>query len=183
MVRDKSPLKERVTTRRHLRASPQTVWQALMFYEDVPRRPGPSLWPLPRPVRSRGNKLVSGSTVRCTYERGHLLKRITAVEPSHLLSFEVTEQALGIERYARACEGSYRLLGVPEGTEIALTTAYQSRLRPRFLFRPIERYLCHRLHGHILSGMRDHLAAQGLLPDAPSAAPEARADESRALGR
>lgn len=183
MAPSKSLPKESVTTRRHLQAAPEAVWYSLMFYEDVPQRPGPSLWPLPRPVKSQGNKLISGSAVRCTYERGHLLKRITAVEPSHLLSFEVTEQALGIERYAWACEGSYRLLAEREGTNIALTTAYQSRLWPRFLFRPIERYLCHRLHAHILSGMRDRLATVGLLPDAVSAAPEARAGETRALGR
>jgi hypothetical protein len=39
-----------------------------------------------------------------------------------------------------------------------LTTIYRPGARPRWVFRPLERYLCHRLHRHVLWGMRERLA-------------------------
>jgi len=153
---------ERVTTTVELPALPASVWRCLMFYEDVPRKPWPLLrWLLPQPVRSEGDKLAIGAEVRCTYDRGHLLKRTTTVEPARLLCFEVIEQHLGIERYARACRGSYELQQVGDNTQITLNTAYRGHLWPRFLWRPLERYLCHRLHLHILLGMRERLVSEG----------------------
>jgi len=152
---------DRVTTTLRLHAAASAVWQCLMFYEDVPRKPWPLLrLLLPQPIKSEGDKLSLGAEVRCTYERGHLLKRTTRVEPTRLLSFEVVEQQLGIERYARACNGSYELRAVGEATDIALTTAYRGKLWPRFVWRLLERYLCHRLHLHILTGMRERLLSE-----------------------
>jgi hypothetical protein len=83
---------EAVETALHLHATPEEVWQGILFYEDVPHRP---LWFLriflPRPIRSDGEKTRVGAIVRCTYDSGHLLKRITAVEPAHLMRFDVLE--------------------------------------------------------------------------------------------
>jgi hypothetical protein len=132
-----------------------------MFYEDVPRRPWPLLrLILPRPVHSEGDKQSVGSLIRCSYERGYLVKRITRVEPARMLGFEVTEQRLGIERYARASGGSYRLEPAGQSTLVTLTTEYRASLRPRLLWSTFERYLCHRLHDHVLSGMDERLAAE-----------------------
>jgi len=154
---------ERVITTLRLHAAPSAAWQCLMFYEDVPRKPWPLLrLLLPQPIKSEGDKLSLGADVRCTYERGYLLKRTTHVEPGRLLSFDVVEQQLGIERYARACHGSYELRAVGEATDMVLTTAYRAKLWPRFAWRPLERYLCHRLHLHILIGMRERLLSEGL---------------------
>jgi len=150
---------EKVSTDLVLFHPAAAVWQCLMFFEDVPRRPWLLSLLMPRPVRSEGDKHRVGSPIRCTYERGYLVKRMTEVEPERRLGFEVVEQRLGIEHYARACEGSYALEPVPGGTRVTLTTAYRSALWPRFLFRPLERHLCHRLHRHILFGMRDALTA------------------------
>lgn len=151
----------RVTTTLRLPAEPQAVWRCLMFYEDVPQEPWPILrFVLPRPIRSEGERLLVGSPIRCTYDRGHLVKRITRVEPPRCLGFEVTEQRLGIERYGRAHEGSYELEPVAGGTRISLTTVYEGRLWPRSLFRHFERYLVHRLHHHILRGMKLELDAE-----------------------
>jgi hypothetical protein len=150
-----------VSTSFEFLASSEAVWQCLMFYEDVPRRPRPLLRLfLPLPLRSQGDKRSPGSFVRCSYERGHLIKRITNVEPARLLSFEVVEQGLGVERYGRAHWGSYELEPCGGGTRLTLTTAYSGLMRPRWLWRPLERYLCHRMHDHILLGMRERLAAE-----------------------
>ena len=140
-----------------------------MFYEDVPRRPWLLLsWVLPQPRGSRGDKSAVGSPVRCSYDRGFLVKRATLVEPARRLHFEVVEQALGIERYARAKTGSYELEATSAGTRVTLTTKYNAQLRPRFLWRPIERYVCHQVHRHILLGMRERVAEFGALNPAPS---------------
>ena len=157
---------ERVITRVHLAAPPSAVWKRLMFFEDVPRGP----WSifrllLPRPLRSEGDKSTVGSLVRCVYERGHLIKRITAVEPGHRLGFEVVEQDLGIERTFRAWEGSYELREDPDGTELSLTTHYTGHLWPRSWWRHIERYFGHRFHHYVLRGMREALESENSLPD------------------
>ena len=62
--------------------------------------------------------------------------------------------------------GSYEMR--PEkggGTLLVLTTNYRGHLWPRFLWRPIERYIAHGVHNHILDGMRTvlegHAAAIG----------------------
>jgi hypothetical protein len=151
---------EAVETVLYLHATPQAVWQGILFYEEVPRRP---LWFLriflPRPIRSDGEKTQVGAIVHCTYDGGHLLKRITAVEPARLVRFDVLEQRLGVEDCVSMSQGSYEIRATRDGSEVVLTTHYRSRLRPRRLWRPLERYLAHRLHRHILDGMRATLPA------------------------
>jgi hypothetical protein len=153
-----NPESEPVTTRIKLDASPEVVWTTLSFYEEVPRRPGLALLLfLPRPIHSEGEKTKVGGTVRCQYEGGYLLKRITAAEPGRLLRFQVLEQHLGIENCVSMDEGSYDMRATVTGSEVLLTTRYRGHLRPRALWRPFERLLAHRLHGHILEGMKDAL--------------------------
>jgi hypothetical protein len=149
-----NPEAEAVTTRIRLGGSPEAVWTALRFYEDVPERPGLFLLALlPRPIRSDGEKTRVGARVRCVYEGGHLVKQITVAEPGHLLRFEVLEQNLGLENCISMGEGSYEIRPMEGGSEVLLTTTYRGHLRPRFLWRPFERFLAHRLHRHILEGM------------------------------
>jgi hypothetical protein len=179
-----TPGTDQVTTGFHFRARPEAVWSNLMFYEDVPRQPWPVLRMfLPRPVRSEGDKRLLGSVVRCVYDRGHIIKRITAVEPARLLRFEILEQSLGIERSMKACWGSYQLCDADGGTDLVLTTHYLGRRGPRFLWRPVERYLCHLLHLHILFGMRDGVAAERPLLDSVTPASPDRPDTSEVATR
>jgi hypothetical protein len=141
-------------------ATPEAVWQAMLFYEEVPRRPMRLLRMfLPLPVRTEGAKTVVGSLIDCTYEGGQLAKRITAVERARFVRFDVLVQRLGIEDCISMDGGSYEFRGVADGTELVLTTLYRGHLRPRWLWRPLERYLAHRLHHHILDGMHAALAA------------------------
>lgn len=150
----RNPRSETVETALHFSAAPDEVWRGILFYEEVPRRP---LWFLriflPRPIRTDGEKTRLGATIRCTYDGGYLLKRITAVEPARLMRFDVLEQRLGIEDCVSMSQGSYEIRATRAGSEVVLTTRYRSRLRPRRLWRRLERYLAHRLHRHILDGM------------------------------
>lgn len=147
--------REAVTTEIRLEESPEAVWKALRFYEEIPNRPGPFLAALlPLPVRSEGEKTKVGASIRCIYQGGHLVKRITVSEPPRLLRFDVLEQDLGIENSVTMGEGSYEIFPREGGSQVLLTTHYTGHLRPRFLFRPVEHLLAHHVHRHILEGMR-----------------------------
>ena len=155
-----NPRSEAVVTTIRLDAAPELIWKTLRFYEDVPKRPGLFLTVLlPRPIRSEGEKTRVGASVRCEYEGGHLVKCITVAEPGHLLRFEVLEQKLGIENSVSMGEGSYEIRAAEGGSEVLLTTHYRGHLRPRFVWRPFERFLAHHVHRHILEGMKTLLTA------------------------
>jgi len=143
-----------VTTTALFDAPPDDVWQRMMFYEEVPQRPSLLLrLLLPAPVRTEGGNKEVGTVVACTYSRGGLTKRITVLDRPRLVRFEVLEQHLGIERCMTTVEGAYEFRAEGTGTRVALTTQYHGHLRPRRLWRPLERLLAHRLHRHILDGM------------------------------
>lgn len=146
---------EAVATRVHLNASPEMVWNHIMLYEEVPGQPPFLLRALlPHPLRTEGDKTRVGATVCCAYREGRLVKRITSVEPPHLLKFEVIEQRLGIEGCTLTLGGSYQIYPCEDATDVLLTTNYRAYLRPRFLWQPLEALLVGQLHNHILDGIR-----------------------------
>lgn len=156
----KSAKREAVSTTIEFEASSEEVWRALMFYEEVPEKPWLLLRLfLPRPVRTEGGKTEIGNLVRCTYDGGHLVKRITAVEHARLIEFEVLEQRLGIDNFVSMGRGSYILRDVGGGLcDVILTTHYRGHLRPRRLWQHFEHFVARELHLHILNGMRASVA-------------------------
>ncbi len=149
-----------VVTLMDLAAPPEAVWTRILFYEEVPQRPAPLLKLfLPAPVRTEGDKTKVGGLVRCTYQGGHLIKRITLLAPPSRMEFEVLEQHLGVEDCVATSDGSYAIRATPGGAEVTLTTRYHGNLRPRWLWRPFEKFLAHKVHRHILEGMRLALAS------------------------
>ena len=141
-------------------ASPEAVWQSMLFYEEVPGRPTALLRMfLPLPLRTEGDKTRVGATIACTYESGYLEKRITAAEPARMVRFDVIVQKLGIEDCISMGDGGYDIRADADGSVVVLTTGYRGHLRPRWLWRPFERFLAHCLHTHILDGMRVTLEA------------------------
>lgn len=137
----------------------EEVWRAMMFYEEVPARPGSLLrLMLPLPVRTSGDKRREGARIDCEYEGGSLVKVMTSVDAPRAIAFDVQTQALGIEDAITMTGGSYELTEEEGGTRVAMTTRYYGHLRPRWLFRPIERFLAGRLHRHILAGMHELVA-------------------------
>jgi hypothetical protein len=146
---------ESVETKTRFDASPESVWRGMLFYEEVPGRPMPLLRMfLPAPVRTQGEKTRVGAIIQCTYDHGYLEKRITAAQSARFVSFDVQVQELGVEDCISMNDGSYEIRGVGDQSEVTLTTRYRGHLRPRWLWRPFERFLAHRLHRHILEGMR-----------------------------
>jgi hypothetical protein len=162
---------EDVATTVRFNAVTETVWQGMLFYEEVPSRPMPLLRLfLPAPVRTEGEKTRVGATIACTYDGGYLEKRITAAERARFVRFDVLVQQLGVEDCISMTGGSYEMSDHPGGSELVLTTRYRGHLRPRWLWRPLERFLAHRLHRHILDGMRAALETSVPVPDAPAVA-------------
>jgi hypothetical protein len=143
-----------VQTRAMFDVPAEQVWQQMMFYEEVPGRPGWLLrLILPTPLRTRGEKSKVGSLIECVYAGGSLEKRITAVEPPGLISFDVLVQDLGIEDSITMTGGSYEIHASADGAEVVLTTLYHGHVLPRWLLRPVERFVARRLHRYILDGM------------------------------
>lgn len=148
-------VRQEVSTRMHLESTAEQAWNVLMFYEDVSGLPPlPLRVFMPAPVRTEGGKQNVGDKVQCAYKDGHLVKRITYVDPPRLIRFEVIEQSLGIEGCVIANGGSYELMSNGEGTDIVATTKFNTYLHPRWLWRPMERLMATQLHLHVLNGMR-----------------------------
>jgi hypothetical protein len=144
-----------IATRMIFAASPGQVWDGLMFYEQIlDRAPLYLRLLLPSPIGVMGRKSLVGDTVRCLYQDGHLLKRVTRIERGIRYEFEVIEQNLEFGGGMRLKGGCYVLCGLRDGrTEVSLTTIYMSPKRPRWLWEPIEAVVCHRFHRHVLRAM------------------------------
>jgi hypothetical protein len=152
---------EVATVRTNLRvnATPDEAFRAIMFYEQVEHDPPWLLTlALPKPVRSEGSKAAVGNIVRCYYDRGYLVKRISERVENRRLAFEVVEQHLHFERDLTLLDGSFAVEAAEEygghDSRIVLTTRYRRRLYPAWLWQPMERAIVHTLHGHVLEGMR-----------------------------
>ncbi len=144
-----------VVTRGKIAASATRVWHNLMFYEQIEDSPPLHLrLLLPLPIRTDGSKLAVDAQARCLYEGGHLLKRVTRIEPSRLYEFAVVEQQLTLPRGVLLRGGSYTLRELSgHRTELAVTTRYVSERGPRWLWRPIEALVCHLFHRHLLAAI------------------------------
>ena len=144
-------------------APPGATWDGIQFYEEV-RRPVPwLLWLSPslRPQYTRGRSERVGDLKVCVYQRGHLIKRITAVEPGRRLTFAVVEQDRIETDGVTLVDGSFQLESIDGGrrTRVTLTTRYVPKLAPRFAYAWAEAWTVHTLHGHVLAGMKDRAEA------------------------
>ena len=145
-----------VATTMVFEAARARVWDRLMFYEQIDERPPLLLrMLLPVPIETTGRKSQVGDEVRCRYEGGYLIKRVTQIEPGERYAFEIIEQALVVGRGMTLSGGEYTLRELAsERAEIRIATRYLSPRRPRWLWSPIERAVCHSFHRHILRAMR-----------------------------
>lgn len=149
---------QRVVTESQIQAPVADVWEALVFYEDVPLEP-PLLAKigLPYPIRTDGIPQGAGDVTVCRYSSGRLVKRVSRFEAGRLLEFDVIEQQGVEDRSVRLTRGSFRLVPTAAGTRIILTTEYVPLLEARLLWRPFERSLARALHEHVLNGIELNL--------------------------
>jgi hypothetical protein len=147
---------ESIETTATLPVDAATAFESIMFYEEV-RHPPPLILRigLAHPLFTSGSSQRVGDVKSCIYNKGHITKRITAIEPARRLAFEVIEQDIGYEIDVRLVGGAFEFEPLPDGsTRITLVTEYEPLLNPRWCWRPFERYAVHTLHEHVIEGMR-----------------------------
>ena len=77
-----------------------------------------------------GDKTRVGNIVRCLYDRGEVVKRITEVERDAALAFDVLEHDIHIEGDVILLDGAFRLERDRGGrTRLELSTRYRAKLR------------------------------------------------------
>jgi hypothetical protein len=147
-----------VATHQDFFAPVDAVWHALMFYEEIATaRPFFLRRLLPTPIGTEGCKYQVGGEVKCRYQGGHLVKRVTQVVREHNYVFEIIEQNLALGGI-RLLGGDYTLRKLSKDhTRVALATRYASANYPRWLFGRVEAAVCHSFHKYILSAMRSNL--------------------------
>ena len=171
-VEDRFPRRSEVATvrtRLDMHATPEEAWDALMFYEEVEHDP-PALLQLalPKPIGSNGRKDRVGEVVRCQYDRGYLVKRISRIEPGKVMEFEVLEQHLHFERDVTLTGGKLENVQQPGGSvQVQVTTNYERHLHPAWMWTPIEKEVVHTLHEHVLEGIRRAAEQQEAPPPTP----------------
>lgn len=145
-----------VVTPMDVSATPERVWKSLVFYEGLDEAPPLYLrMLLPRPIRTEGEKSAVGDQATCLYQGGHLLKRLTKVEPNRLYEFAVVEQRLNLGGGVQLSGGCYALRELAGGhTELSMTTRYTSRNWPRWVMQPVEEAVCHLFHRHLLGAIK-----------------------------
>lgn len=155
------PASVTVTTAMTIAAPPATIWERLVFYEQLDGRPPLHLrMLLPVPIRTEGAKEEVGDEARCLYEGGYLIKRVTAIEPEKRYAFEIAEQALEVGGGMQLSGGQYEIRELAPGRcELTITTRYTSKRWPRWMWRPIEGAVCHSFHRHLLRAMRRAMEA------------------------
>jgi rRNA maturation protein Nop10 len=153
---------ETVVTSVEIPAPVGRAWNAVMFYEEV-HHPPPWLlrWGLPKPLYTSGSVAHVGDTKTCIYTKGHLTKRVTERDLDRRLAFDIIEQDRIENHSIRLTDGSFDF--TPEGadlTRVDLTTRYEPKLGPRWIWRPAELLAVHTLHDYVLEGMRRKAAGE-----------------------
>ncbi len=151
-----------VSTAHDIDAPPEEVWRSLHFYEEIGGEvPLLLRIGMPVPVRAEGSKAAVGDIETCVYERGHLKKRITERVESCRLAFDVIEQAIHFERDLTLVGGSFDLAPLGRGTRLTLSTRYRPLCYPSFVWRPLEAWVLHTLHGHVAGAIRRRAGSPG----------------------
>jgi len=152
---------ESVVTSVNIPAPVGKAWNAVMFYEEVRHRPPWLLrLGLPKPLYTHGSTRRIGDIKTCVYSKGHLTKRVTEYSLDHRLAFDVIEQDRIENHSVRLTQGSFDFTSIgPEQTRVDLTTSYEPKLGPRWIWRPAEELAIHSMHRHILEGMRQKATA------------------------
>src|ERR1700690_2142193 len=131
------------------------LWRSLMFYEQIDEPPPWYLrLLLPRPIRTEGEKSAVGDEALCLYEGGHLVKRVTQIDPGQRVEFAVVEQQLAVGAAIQLSGGSYALREIGGGrTELKVVTRYTGGRHPRWAWRALEAAFCHLFHRHLLTSI------------------------------
>ena len=159
-----------VTTSVEIAASPQTVWQHVIAYTDMPE---PTEWLFrtgvgyPRRVRLDGAGV--GATRYCDFSTGSFVEPITVWEPGRRLEFDVVAspapmrewspygdvQPVHLHGYFNSTKGRFVLRTLSNGrTLLEGTSWYQHGLEPGAYWRWWSDAIVHRIHRRVLTHLK-----------------------------
>ena len=161
-----APATYEVSTSVEISASPQTVWQHVIAYSDMPE---PTDWlfrsgiSYPQRVRLDGEGV--GATRYCDFSTGSFVEPITVWQPGQRLEFDVVESAAPMKEwspygdiqpahlhgYFVSKKGRFVLTTLPNGhTLVNGTSWYQHGLEPAGYWRWWSDAIIHRIHLRVL---------------------------------
>ena len=165
-----APTIYQVTTTIEIAASPETVWQHVISFAEMPK---PTDWLFnsgigyPRGVRLEGTGV--GATRYCDFSTGSFVEPITVWEPGKRLEFDVVESAAPMKEwspygdiqpahlhgYFVSRKGRFVLTLLSNGhTLVEGTTWYQHSLEPGPYWRWWSDAIIHRIHRRVLNHVK-----------------------------
>jgi hypothetical protein len=113
---------------------------------------------LPTPYRCILEGTGVGAKRTCLFNNGTIESEITAYEPGKILQMEVTKFALTGREWFRFKDAVYTFIPKDDSTTLIRTTSYESRLRPRFYWEPLEKYAIEQEHKFVLESLKKNLS-------------------------
>jgi uncharacterized membrane protein YhaH (DUF805 family) len=159
-----------VTTEVVIAASPDEVWKNVVAFAPLPE-PRELMFKTGIAYPTEATIVGSGvGAVRyCTFSTGSFIEPITAWEPGHRLSFDVTAQppvmrewsftevvpAHLADHYLRSERGEFLLEALPDGsTRLIGTTWYRLRFAPQPYWQWWSGYIIHGIHSRVLEHIK-----------------------------
>ena len=163
------PLSE-VTTQVEINASPETVWQNLIAFSELPP-PDERLFKIgiAYPIRAEISGHGVGAVRNCVFSTGAFVEPIEIWDEPRLLQFGVTAQPPvmnemsvysnlrppHLQNYLHSRKGQFLLTRLPDGrTRLEGTTWYQNDFWPSLYWQRWSDYIIHRIHQRVLEHIK-----------------------------
>lgn len=157
---------------------PEKVFPNVVKFSDLPKS-NDWLFQLgvAHPLRARIDGEGVGAVRHCEFTTGAFVEPITAWESPHRLAFDVRYQpqpmkelsiydsvdAPHLDGYFRSVKGEFRLVPLPGGrTRLEGRTWYEMDINPGWYWQIYGRWFIHKIHGHVLSHVKNLSESQTL---------------------
>lgn len=163
------PARDKVETSVEIQAAPDTVWQVLTSFPDLPA-PEAAYFKLgiAYPKSARITHPGVGGKITWTFTTGEVLERVTTWQPGKLLAYEILSEPEmmrelspydlhppHLKGYFQSDRGYFRLEALPGGkTRLIGHTAYSGRMWPAFYWMPQASWLHGKMQKLVLENIR-----------------------------
>ena len=146
-----------------IKASPETIWDAMIEFDDVTgSRPLLMRMGLPVPQSCSVKGSGVGSERICRFNSGFIRERVTRWNAPYRLEFDVEEVQLPGRHWLGFRKAAYTLEQHDNGnTKVTRTTTVTSTLRPAFYWRFFERLGTETEHDYILQSLKTNVLSDG----------------------
>ncbi len=170
----RAPASYETVTAVEIDAPPETVWEHVVSFSELPPPAGLSELPfrlgIAYPLRARIEGRGVGAVRHCEFSTGPFVEPITTWDPPRRLSFDVVAQPDAMHEWSpyrdvhpphldgfiRSTRGEFRLVALPGGrTRLEGSTWYELAIFPAPYWRLWSDLLVHRIHTRVLEHVRD----------------------------